>query len=86
MLPAVLLLLDVYPLGRRARGLRTLVREKVTYFALRALAAAIALLAQQSRLAMTSYGDVGLPGRLALMTYNFTFYPWRWLWPAGLAA
>ena len=28
MLPAVLLLLDVYPLGRRARGLRALVRRE----------------------------------------------------------
>lgn len=85
MLPAVLLLLDVYPLGRRARGLRALVREKVAYFALAALAAAIALLALRSGWAMTSYGDVGLPGRLALMTYSFTFYPWRWLWPLGLS-
>jgi tetratricopeptide (TPR) repeat protein len=85
MLPAVLLLLDVYPLGRRPRGLRALVREKVAYVALAALAAAIALLALRSGWAMTSYGDVGLPGRLALMTYSFTFYPWRWLWPAGLS-
>ena len=85
MLPAVLLLLDVYPLGRRARGLQALVREKVPYLALAAPAAAIALLAQRSGWAMTSYGDVGLPGRLALMTYSFTFYPWRWLWPVGLS-
>ncbi|MDP2701739.1 MAG: hypothetical protein Q8P98_06695 [Candidatus Rokubacteria bacterium] len=85
MLPAVLLLLDVYPLGRRARGLRALVREKVAYVALAALAAAIALLALRSGWAMTSYGDVGLPGRLALMTYSFTFYPWRWLWPVELS-
>ena len=85
MLPAALLLLDVYPLGRRARGLRALVREKVAYFALAALAAAIALLALRSGWAMTSYGDVGLSGRLALMTYSFTFYPWRWLWPVGLS-
>jgi protein O-mannosyl-transferase len=85
MLPAVLLLLDVYPLGRRARGVRALVREKVPYFALAALAAVIALLAQRSGWAMTSYGDVGLPGRLALMAYSFTFYPWRWLWPVELS-
>ena len=85
MLPAVLLLLDVYPLGRRARGLRALVREKVAYFALAALAAAVALLALRSGWAMTSYEDVGLLGRLALMTYSFTFYPWRWLWPLGLS-
>jgi len=85
MLPAVFLLLDVYPLGRRARGLRTLVREKAAYFALAALAAAISLLALRSGWAMTAYGDVGLFGRLALMTYSFTFYPWRWLWPVGLS-
>jgi len=85
MLPAVLLLLDVYPLGRRARGLRALVREKIAYFPLAALAAAIALLALRSGWAMSSYVDVGLPGRLALMTYSFTFYPWRWLWPVGLS-
>jgi tetratricopeptide (TPR) repeat protein len=85
MLPAALLLLDVYPFGRRARGLRTLVREKVAYFALAALAGAIAVLALRSGWAMTSYEDVGLSGRLALMTYSFTFYPWRWLWPVGLS-
>ena len=86
MLPAVLLLLDVYPLGRRARGLRALVGEKIGYFALSALAGSIAVLALRSGgWAMTSYGDVGLFGRLALMTYSFTFYPWRWLWPVGLS-
>ena len=86
MLPAVLLLLDVYPLGRRGRGLRALVGEKIGYFALSALAGSIAVLALRSGgWAMTSYGDVGLFGRLALMTYSFTFYPWRWLWPVGLS-
>jgi tetratricopeptide (TPR) repeat protein len=85
MLPAVLLLLDVYPLGRRAQGLWALVREKVAYVALAALAGAIALVALRSGWEMTSYGDVGLPGRWALMTYSFSFYPWRWLWPVGLS-
>jgi tetratricopeptide (TPR) repeat protein len=85
MLPAVLLLLDVYPLGRRARGLGTLAREKAVYVTLAAIAAVIALIALRSGWAMTSYGDVGLPGRLALMTYSFTFYPWTWLWPVGLS-
>ena len=85
MLPAALLLLDVYPLGRRGLGLRALVREKVAYLALAALAGATALLALRSGWAMTSYGDVGLPGRLALMTYSFTFYPWTWLWPVELS-
>ena len=77
--------MDESPLGRRARGLRALVREKVAYFALAALAAAVALLALRSGWAMTSYGDVGLLGRLALMTYSFTFYLWSWLWPVGLS-
>jgi Flp pilus assembly protein TadD len=85
MLPAVLLLLDVYPLGRRARGLWALAREKVAYLALAALAAVIALVALRSGWAMTSYGEVGVPGRLALMTYSFLFYPWSWLWPVGLS-
>jgi len=85
MLPAVLLLLDVYPLGRRARGLRALVSEKVAYVALATLAAISALVALRAGWAMTSYVDVGLPGRLALMTYSFTFYPWSWLWPVGLS-
>ena len=85
MLPAVLLLLDLYPLGRRARGLGVLAREKVAYVALAALAGVIALIALRSGWAMTSYGEVGLPGRLALMTFSFTFYPWKWLWPVGLS-
>jgi cytochrome c-type biogenesis protein CcmH/NrfG len=85
MLPGVLLLLDFYPLGRLGRGLVILVREKLAYLALAAIAAVIAVIALRSGWAMTSYGEVGLPGRLTLMTYSFTFYPWTWLWPVGLS-
>ena len=85
MLPAALLLLDVYPLGRRERGLLALVREKIAYLALAGLAAVIAVVALRSGWAMTAYGEVGPAGRAALMAYSITLYPWTWLWPVGLS-
>lgn len=84
-LPATLLLLDAYPLRRRALGARALVREKVPLLALSAAAAAIALVAVRRGASFTGYGEYGLEARVALVAYNLWFYPARMAWPVGLS-
>ena len=85
-LPLTLLLLDVYPLARRALGWRALIVEKVPYGVLAAGAAVMAFLARHEGGNITDYGRYGLDARIALSAYTFAFYPWKTLWPTGLAA
>jgi hypothetical protein len=85
-LPLTLLLLDVYPLARRARGWRALLVEKIPYAVLAAGAAVMAFLARNEGGNITDYGRYGLDSRIALSAYTFAFYPWKSLWPTGLAA
>lgn len=84
-LPAVLLLLDVYPL-RRARiiGWRRCLLEKLPWVAIAAIAAIIALRAVLTGTGVTGYGTYGPGSRLAMTAYTFSFYPARWLWPVQL--
>jgi Flp pilus assembly protein TadD len=85
-LPAVLVLLDVYPLRRGAFTWRRLVAEKVGYWAL-ALAGAVAALValRLSGLRITPYVAYGPEARLAMVAYSFWFYPSTWAWPVGLS-
>jgi len=85
-LPAALLLLDVYPLGRVARlGWRRVLVEKVPFGAVAAAGAAVALLAMRSGGVLTPYGEYGPGARLAMSAYSFTFYPWKLILPAELS-
>jgi tetratricopeptide (TPR) repeat protein len=85
-LPAALLLLDVYPLGRVARlGWRRVLVEKVPFGAVAAAGAAVALLAMRSGGVLTPYGEYGPGARLAMSAYSFTFYPWKVILPAELS-
>jgi cytochrome c-type biogenesis protein CcmH/NrfG len=85
-LPAVLVLLDVYPLRRGAFAWRRLVGEKVGYWAL-ALAGAIGALValRLSGLRITPYAAYGPGARAAMVAYSFWFYPSTWVWPVRLA-
>ena len=83
--PGALLLLDVYPLRRRALGWRRLVAEKAPYLALAGAAAAVAIWAVRRGTVVTSYGEYGLGARLAMTAYSLVVYPWKWLWPAALS-
>jgi hypothetical protein len=85
MLPVALLLLDVYPLRRLALGGRRLVGEKLPHLALACLGAAVALWAVGRGTVLTSYGAYGPAARVAMAMYSFVFYPWKFLWPAGLS-
>jgi Tfp pilus assembly protein PilF len=92
-LPVVLLLLDIYPLGRlrwnigrwftpEARGVWI---EKIPFMIIAAAFAAIALLAQQRSSALKPVEDYGLGPRLGQAFYAIGFYLWKTLVPLGLS-
>ena len=86
-LPAVLLILDVYPLRRLARGtsLGALLLEKVPYAVLAAVAAAVAFGAQSFMPEMRSVAEHGVGARLAQSAYGLAFYCWKTLVPLRLS-
>ena len=85
-LPAVLVLLDVYPLRRGAFTWRRLVAEKAGYWALAVAGAVGALVALRlSGLRITPYVTYGPEARLAMVSYSFWFYPSTWVWPVRLS-
>jgi tetratricopeptide (TPR) repeat protein len=85
MLPAALLVLDVYPLRRRGVGVTVLLREKIGYFALAGVGAAVALVAVRQGATVTGYAEYGLGARAAMTLYSLLFYPWKFLWPVDLS-
>ncbi len=82
VLPAVLLVLDAYPLrrvggttpGERWAGLARLVPEKLPFLALAAGAAAVALRAQAASGALLDLGAHSPGARLAQAAYGLVFY------------
>lgn len=96
VLPVVLLLLDVWPLGRTVvvepavgarttppRSLPRLLLEKTPFFALAAIASAVTLWAQQG--VVQSRSDFPLGARLANAAVTPARYLARTLWPHDLA-
>jgi len=85
-LPAVLVLLDAYPLRRGPLTWRHLVREKAGYWVLGAAGAVGALIAlRMSGLRITSYGLYGPSARACMVAYSLWFYPAAWAWPVRLS-
>jgi tetratricopeptide (TPR) repeat protein len=84
-LPALLLLLDAWPLGRRAAPLGERLIEKAPLALLAVGDAVLTVIAQRASGAVASVESVGWPMRLA----NAALAPWRYLlamfWPAHLA-
>jgi tetratricopeptide (TPR) repeat protein len=76
--PLVLLIVDVYPLRRRA------LREKVPYVALAGLGAVLAIAALRTA-AVTSWEAYGGTARFAMTVFNLAFYVSRTLVPVGLS-
>lgn len=85
MLPAALIVLDVYPLRRLGLGWRRLVVEKLAYMALAAAGLAVAWFAVRREVRVTDLGEQGLVGRLTMVFHSVFFYPWKWVWPVGLS-
>ena len=92
-LPAVLLLLDVYPRRRlpadprrwSERGSGRLVSEKIPFFLLSAIFAAIAPIAQRTSSSIEWVAGYGFLARLATPLYGLAIYLWKTIVPTGLS-
>jgi protein O-mannosyl-transferase len=86
-LPFVLLLLDVWPLGRvkHRAALRALIIEKVPLLLLAIAASVVTFLVQRSGGAVLSLDDVSLPARVGNALVSYCVYIAQMLWPARLA-
>jgi hypothetical protein len=84
-LPLTLLLLDLYPLGRRGLGWRRLLLEKLSYALVAGMGAVVAMGAVRLGATVTSYAEHGVEARVAMVGYSLWFYPWKLLWPVGLS-
>jgi tetratricopeptide (TPR) repeat protein len=88
-LPAVLLVLDAYPLRRLAGwttpAARRVWREKAPFVALSAGAAVMAIVAQRAAGALSSAGTLDLGQRLALSAWALVFYVEKTLVPLALS-
>jgi tetratricopeptide (TPR) repeat protein len=83
-LPAVLLLLDFWPL-RRISNLKSRIWEKAPLFALSLAFSALAPLTQQGAGALRSVSERPLAGRLADALVNPLLYLRKLVWPSDLA-
>ena len=85
-LPAVLLLLDVYPLRRFARtGAWALLREKIPLFVVSLAGAIVVGLTVRYGAVLTRSEEYGVVARVAVAAYSFCVYPFRFIWPAALS-
>ncbi len=91
-LPFVLLLLDVWPLGRidfekniYARHIWMPVIEKIPLFVLSAVASAVTFLAQQSAGAVAGTQQITLAPRLANAVNSYAAYIGKTVYPTGLS-
>ncbi|HLY74403.1 MAG TPA: hypothetical protein VKU80_09815, partial [Planctomycetota bacterium] len=85
LLPAVLLLLDLYPLGRWKQGSRRrAILEKLPYVALSFADAVAMSFAMRNIQAVRPIGGYHFAERAAQAAYGLTFYLLKTIWPAGL--
>jgi len=93
-LPFLLLLLDVWPLGRlntltlqliNPSTFKRLIIEKIPFFAMAALFSVATLWIHSSTGNITPLGVVGMRERLEAATLNYIAYLWKFFWPASLA-
>lgn len=85
-LPAVLLVLDLYPLERFKRGgLKKTLMEKAPFFAISLLGAAVALWAQSTGGALAGLDPYPFADRLLVSSRAIAFYLYKTALPLGLA-
>ena len=92
-LPLVLLLLDVYPLGRlrlrwgmwREAAIRALLREKLPYLALGFAGAVVSYWAVASQHFLTGSDKYGWPARIGIAGYSVWFYVEKTAVPLALS-
>jgi hypothetical protein len=88
-LPVVLLILDVYPLGRtRIKGMFTnqwrVMVEKAPFFVLALVSSILTVQAQEAGGALTPLKALGLGDRMLVAVRSLGFYLYRILWPHEL--
>jgi tetratricopeptide (TPR) repeat protein len=85
MLPFVLLILDLYPLGRLNRaGARRVLLEKVPYFLLSLVDGIIMIRVASHYNAMQPAAGYSITERVAQAAYGLCFYLWKTIVPVGL--
>jgi Tfp pilus assembly protein PilF len=90
--PAILVILDFYPLGRigpgrwRGPAARTVWLEKIPFFALTVVFTALAIHAKAQSGALVAIGHHGIAQRLAQSFYGICFYVIKTVFPVGIAA
>lgn len=85
MLPAVLLLMDVYPLDRFKPGARwRILLEKVPFGVLSLVDAIVMVFAMRNIDAVRPMGGYNVAERAAQAAYGLCFYLVKTLWPSGL--
>jgi hypothetical protein len=85
-LPAVLLLLDLWPLKRFWPQSSRSLREKIPFFLLALILSATTISAQSKIGAMASLDHLGIPYRLMNSLHNLWFYLLKTVWPIHLTA
>ncbi len=84
--PCVLLLLDYWPLERfKPSSAQRLVREKIPFFVLAALASVVTFVAQQHGGAVASFEDLPLGARVGNALISYCRYLGKVFWPTDLA-
>ena len=83
-LPAVLLVLDAYPL-RRPLSWAARLREKLPFLVLALLGAAVAVAARAAGARFSTLEQYGIGARLAMAAYSLWYFVAATVWPAGLA-
>ena len=92
MFPVVLLLLDIWPLGRlgtapdAGRRMLVLVREKLPLVAMSLGVGVVTVVAHHRNQAVLGLDQISLPGRLLNALLSYFDYVRLTVWPAGLAA
>jgi protein O-mannosyl-transferase len=84
-LPVILIILDVYPLGRWQGAWRERLVEKIPFLLLSLLASAVAMVAVRAGGSVSSLADLSVAGRLAISAYSLVFYLWKTVLPTGLS-
>jgi len=84
-LPAVLLVLDVYPLHRLSRVPMRAVLEKLAYGLLAVAATAMAVGMLREMAAARTLTQHGVVERIAQAAYGLCFYVWKTVLPVGLS-
>jgi tetratricopeptide (TPR) repeat protein len=85
-LPALLLLLDAYPLGRirNRRELLGVLREKIPYFAIMLAGIAAEITAELKSHVIAVDSSYGLADIATQPAYRLSFYLWKTVWPVDL--